>query len=88
MMLDLSNQGNVSYFILVCNPFHREFGARKSPETIKEELQSWLRFISSKTKRSFNFPPHITIVIINADKGLLIHKELVESNVKELANQF
>ncbi len=87
MMPDLSSQGNVSYFLLVCNPFDREFGERKSPETIKEELRSWLRFISSNTKRSFNFPPHITIVITNADKGL-IHEELVESDVKELANQF
>jgi hypothetical protein len=88
MMPDLSNQGNVSFFLLVCNPFDRESGATKSPKTIKEELRSWLRFISSNTKRSFNFPPHITIVITNADKRLLIHKELVESDVKELANQF
>jgi GTPase SAR1 family protein len=88
MMPDLSSQGNVSYFLLVCNPFDREYGERKSPEAIKEELRSWLRFISSNTKRSFNFPPHITIVITNADKGLFIHKELVESYVKELANQF
>jgi len=87
MMPDLSSQGNVSYFLLVCNPFDRESGERKSPETIKEELRSWLRFISSNTKRSFNFPPHITIVMTNADKGL-IQKEFVESDVKELANQF
>ncbi|CAK9211957.1 unnamed protein product [Sphagnum jensenii] len=87
MMPDLSSQGNVSFFLLVCNPFDRESGKRKSPETIKEELRSWLRFISSNTKRSFNFPPHITIVMTNADKGL-IHKEFVESDVKELANQF
>ncbi len=88
MMPNLSSQGNVSYFLLVCNPFDRESRARKSPEIIKEELQSWLRFISSNTKKSFNFPPHITIVITNAGKGLLIHKELVESDVKELVNQF
>ncbi|CAM6039910.1 unnamed protein product [Sphagnum compactum] len=87
MMPDLSSQGNVSFFLLVCNPFDRESGERKSLETIKEELRSWLRFISSNTKRSFNFPPHITIVITNADKGF-IHKEFVESDVKELANQF
>ncbi|CAM6061165.1 unnamed protein product [Sphagnum tenellum] len=87
MMPDLSSQGNVSFFLLVCNPFDRKFGERKSPETIKEELRSWLRFISSNTKRSFNFPPHITIVITNADKGF-IHKEFVESDVKELAKQF
>ncbi|KAH9532569.1 hypothetical protein CY35_18G004800 [Sphagnum magellanicum] len=87
MMPDLSSQGNVNYFVLVCNPFDRESGKRKSPKTIKEELRSWLRFISSNTKRSFNFPPHITIVITNADKGF-IHKEFVESYVKELANQF
>jgi hypothetical protein len=88
MMPDLSSQGNVSFFLLVCNPFDREFAAPKSPKIIKEELRSWLRFISSNTKRSFNFPPHITIVITNADKRLLMHKDLVESNVKELANQF
>ncbi|CAM6015587.1 unnamed protein product [Sphagnum balticum] len=87
MMPDLSSQGNASFFLLVCNPFDRESGERKSPETIKEELRSWLRFISSNTKRSFNFPPHITIVITNADKGF-IHKEFVESDVKELAKQF
>jgi GTPase SAR1 family protein len=87
MMPDLSSQGNVSYFLLVCNPFDSESGDRKSLETIKEELRSWLRFISSNTKRSFNFPPHITIVMTNADKAL-IHKELLEFDVTELANQF
>ncbi|CAM6015571.1 unnamed protein product, partial [Sphagnum balticum] len=87
MMPDLSSQGNVSFFLLVCNPFDRKSGERKSLETIKDELQSWLRFISSNTKRSFNFPPHITIVITNADKGF-IHKELLEADVEELANQF
>ncbi|CAM6015569.1 unnamed protein product [Sphagnum balticum] len=87
MMPDLSSQGNVSFFLLVCNPFDRESGETKTLETIKEELRSWLRFISSNTKRSFNFPPHITIVITNADKGF-IHKELLKVDVKELANQF
>jgi hypothetical protein len=87
MMPNLNNQGNVSFFLLVYNPFDKESRERKSPKTIKEELRSWLRFISSNTKRFFNFPPHITIVIINADKGL-IHKELVESDVKVLTNQF
>jgi hypothetical protein len=38
MMLDLSSQGNVSYFLLVCNPFDRESGAGKFPEAIKQEL--------------------------------------------------
>jgi GTPase SAR1 family protein len=87
MMPDLSSQGNVSFFLLVCNPFERKSGKRKFPEIIKEELRSWLRFISSNTKRSFNFPSHITIVITNADKGF-IHKELLEADVKELVNQF
>jgi hypothetical protein len=88
MMPNLNSQGNVRFFLLVCNPFDKESRERKPPETIKEELRSWLRFISSYTKRFFNFPPHITIVMTNADKGLLIHKELVESYVEELANQF
>jgi hypothetical protein len=87
MMPDLSSQGNVSFFLLVCNPFDKESGEKKSPETIKEELRSWLRFISSNTKRSFNFPPHIQIVITNEDKGFL-YKEFVEFDVKELAKQF
>jgi hypothetical protein len=87
MMPNLSSQGNVRLFLLVCNPFDKESQERKSPETIKEELRSWLRFISSYTKRCFNFPPHITIVITNANKGF-IHKKLVEDGVKELAEQF
>jgi len=87
MMSDLSSQGNVNYFLLVCIPFDKEFGERKYLKTIKKQLQSWLRLISSNTNWSFNFPPHITIVITNVDKGL-IHKELVECDVKELANQF
>ncbi|CAM6061155.1 unnamed protein product [Sphagnum tenellum] len=87
MMPDLSSQGNVSFFLLVCNPFDRESKEGKSPEAIKEELQSWLRFISSNTKRSFNFPPHITIVITNADQGFR-HKEILECDVKVLAAQF
>jgi len=87
MMPNLSTQGNMRFFLLVCNPFDTESQERKSLETIKEELRSWLRFISSYTKRSFNFPPHITIVITNADKGF-IHEELLKVVVKELANQF
>jgi hypothetical protein len=38
MMLDLSSQGNVSYFLLVCNPFDRESKARKFPKAIKQEF--------------------------------------------------
>jgi GTPase SAR1 family protein len=38
MMPDLNSQRNVSFFLWVCNPFNKESRARKSLETIKEEL--------------------------------------------------
>ncbi|KAH8934787.1 hypothetical protein BDL97_18G102700 [Sphagnum fallax] len=45
MIPDLSIQGNVCYFVLVCSPFDRKNGQKKDPNDIHDEIHCWLRFI-------------------------------------------
>jgi hypothetical protein len=55
MLLDLSIQGNVYYFLLVCNPFLWDQSRRpKTPQELEDEFSYWLKFISSNKKRSSN----------------------------------
>jgi GTPase SAR1 family protein len=42
MIPDLSIQGNVCYFLLVCNPFHRKTRQNKNPTKIHDEIHYWL----------------------------------------------
>ncbi|KAH8966296.1 hypothetical protein BDL97_03G018400 [Sphagnum fallax] len=52
MLPNLSTQGNVCYFLLVCNPFlWDQSGKPKTPQELEDEFSYWLRFISSNTKR-------------------------------------
>ncbi|CAM6055656.1 unnamed protein product [Sphagnum tenellum] len=84
MLPNLSIQGNVCYFLLVCNPFHwDQSGEPKTHQELEDEFSYWLRFISSNTKRSSNFAPQVTIVLTNNDKSY-IHQEFVHNCVQNL----
>ncbi len=88
MLPDLSTQGNVCYFLLVCNPFlWDQLGKPKTPQELEAEFSYWLKFISSNTKRSSNFAPRVTIVLTNNDQEY-IHKEFVDPCVKKLKARF
>lgn len=88
MIPDLSIQGNVCYFVLVCSPFDRKNGLKKNPNDIQHEIHCWLRFISSNTKRSLNSPPQVLVVLTNGDKGFQDDKPLVETRLKDLKQKF
>ncbi len=88
MLPNLSTQGNVCYFLLVCNPFFwDQSGKPKTIDKLKDEFSYWLRFISSHTKRSSNFAPQVTIVLTNNDKSY-IHQEFVHDCVTKLREEF
>jgi GTPase SAR1 family protein len=42
MIPDLSIQGNVCYFVLVCSPFDRKNGQKRNPNDIHNEIHYWL----------------------------------------------
>jgi len=88
MLPNLSTQGNVCYFLLVCNPFLWDQSRKpKTPQELEDEFSYWLRFISSNTKRSSNFAPQVTIVLTNNDKSY-IHQEFVHNCVTKLRERF
>jgi GTPase SAR1 family protein len=88
MLPNLSTQGNVCYFLLVCNPFlWDQSGKPKTPQELEAEFSYWLRFISSNTKRSSNFAPRVTIVLTNDDRGYN-QKQLVNLCVRKLKARF
>ncbi|KAH8966290.1 hypothetical protein BDL97_03G018100 [Sphagnum fallax] len=88
MLPNLSTQGNVCYFLLVCNPFlWDQSGKPKTPQELEDEFSYWLRFISSNTKRSSNFAPQVTIVLTNNDQEY-IYKQFVDPCVRKLKAGF
>ncbi len=88
MLPDLNTQGNVCYFLLVCNPFHwNQSGKLKTPEELEVELSNWLRFISSNSKRSSKFAPRVRIVLTNNDQGYN-QKQFVNLCVEKLQASF
>ncbi|CAM6049456.1 unnamed protein product [Sphagnum compactum] len=88
MLPDLSTQGNVCYFLLVCNPFlWDQSGKPKTPQELEAEFSYWLRFISSNTKRSSNFAPRVTIALTNKDQEY-IHKQFMDPCVTKLKARF
>ncbi|CAK9235493.1 unnamed protein product [Sphagnum troendelagicum] len=69
MFPNLSDTGNPSSFLLVCNPFTSVYmDAKKQPEVVSEELKYWLRFIASNTRKSVSFKPKVHVVLTHADK--------------------
>jgi GTPase SAR1 family protein len=88
MLPDLNTQGNVCYFLLVCNPFFwDQSGKPKTPQELEAEFSYWLKFISSNTKRSSNFAPRVTIVLTNDDKRYS-HHQFVQNDVANLKTKF
>jgi GTPase SAR1 family protein len=85
---DLSIQGNVCYFVVVCNPFDKKNGQKKNPDDIQHEIHYWLRFISSNTKRSLNSQPQVLVVLTNGAKGFQDDKPLVETRLRDLKQKF
>ncbi len=88
MISNLSIQGNVCYFVLVCSPFQKETKQKKNPNDIHDEIHCWLQFISSNTKRSLNFTLQVLVVLTNGDKGFQNEKPLVETHLKHLKQKF
>ncbi len=71
MIPNLRIQGNFCYFVLVCSPFHRKTRQKRESKWYPRWNSCWLRFISSNTKRSLNFPLQVLVVLTNGDKGPL-----------------
>nr|GMC75522.1 protein TORNADO 1 [Ipomoea batatas] len=63
--------GSASFFLVVCslfrNPNNRE---QKAPNEIEEDLQYWLRFIVSNSRRALQqcMLPNVTVVLTHYDK--------------------
>jgi hypothetical protein len=93
MLPDLSDTGNPSLFLLVCSPYvltDQGFPSKKTlklPTEIHKELEYWLRFIASKSRRTISFKPKVIVVLTHSDKvnGLLAR---AQGSVKSLKEQF
>jgi hypothetical protein len=93
MLPDLSDTGNPSLFLLVCSPYVlRDDGTPskekvKVPDAIKKELEYWLRFIASKSRRTISFKPKVIVVLTHSDKVDALVARAQES-VTHLKQQF
>jgi hypothetical protein len=93
MLPDLSDTGNPSLFLLVCSPYVlRDQGTPskekvKLPREIQKELEYWLRFIASKSRRTISSKPKVIVVLTHSDKvpGLVA---LAQESVTSLKEQF
>jgi hypothetical protein len=64
--------------------FTQKTRQKKNSNDIPDEIHCWLRFISSNTKRSLNFPSQVLVVLTNGDKGFQNEKPLVETCLTHL----
>jgi hypothetical protein len=93
MLPDLSDTGNPSLFVLICSPYVLRDEGSCSKETLKQpiqfekELEYWLRFIASKSRRTISFKPKVIVVLTHSDKvdGLVA---LAQGSVTSLKEQF
>ncbi|KAH9566201.1 hypothetical protein CY35_04G118800 [Sphagnum magellanicum] len=91
MLPDLSDTGNPSLFLLVCSPYVlRDKGTPskekvKLPIEIEKELEYWLRFIASKSRRTISFKPKVIVVLTHSDKvpGLVARAQESVTSLKE-----
>jgi hypothetical protein len=91
MLPDLSDTGNPSLFLLVCSPYVlRDDGSPskekvKLPREIQKELEYWLRFIASKSRRTISFKPKVIVVLTHSEKvdGLVARAQGSVTNLKE-----
>jgi len=69
MFPNLSDTGNPSSFLVVCNPFTSVYmDAKKQREGVSQELEYWLRFMASNTRKSVSFKLKVHVVLTHADK--------------------
>jgi len=91
MLPDLSDTGNPSLFLLVCSPYVlRDEGSPskekvKLPREIQKELEYWLRFIASKSRRTISSKPKVIVVLTHSDKvdGLVARAQGSVTSLKE-----
>jgi hypothetical protein len=91
MLPDLSDTGNPSLFLLVCSPYVlRDEGSPskekvKLPGQIQTELEYWLRFIASKSRRTISFKPKVIVVLTHSDEvdGLAARAQESVTSLKE-----
>ncbi|WCJ33034.1 tornado 1 [Euphorbia peplus] len=63
--------GSASFFMIISSLFRKPSNREaKTPEEVEEDLQYWLRFIVSNSKRALQqcMLPNVTIVLTHADK--------------------
>lgn len=63
--------GSASFFLIISSLFHKPNNKEpKTPEEIEEDLQYWLRFIVSNSRRAVQqcMLPNVTIVLTHSDK--------------------
>ncbi len=69
MFPNLSDTGNPSSFLLVSSPFKNVYmDAKKQPADVYQELECWLWFVASHTRKSISFKPKVVVVLTHADK--------------------
>ncbi len=68
MFPNLSDTGNPSSFLLVSSPFKNVYmDAKKQPADVYQELEYWLQFVASHSRKSISFKPKV-VVLTHADK--------------------
>lgn len=90
MFPNLSDRGNPCSFLLVTSPFRKGRGMfhqtaeKKSQEELRREMEYWLQFIASNSKRSMSNLPAVTVIITHADRvpGLATWASQIISNLK------
>lgn len=65
---DLSNRQSPSFFLFVWSPIHPKTQEQKTGDMFCKEFDYWLRFITSKTRRTKKFIPNLIIAITRKDK--------------------
>jgi hypothetical protein len=63
MFPNLSDTGNLSSFLLVSSPFKNVYmDAKKQPADVYQELEYWLQFVASHSRKSISFKPKVVVV--------------------------
>jgi hypothetical protein len=87
---NLSADGSCSLFLLTCDPMERGSIEKRNISNIKSEIEYWLRFIASNTRRSWLYRPHVSIVMTHYDcwSEEIDFATRIEDIVEELKLQF
>ena len=87
---NLSADGICSIFLLTCNPMEGNSNEKRNISEIRSEIEYWLRFIASNTRRSWSYRPHVSIVMTHFDywSNEMEFATCIEDMVGELRSQF